>query len=67
MAGAPIQTVFGNLVLARDGGDAWGVFRLRCGSYRSEPRRKQRALVDGLEGFCEAVKADFQIMRVRCV
>ncbi len=64
MARAPIQTVFGNLVLARDAGDAWAVFRLRCRSYRSEPRRKQRALVDGLEGFCEAVKADFQILRV---
>ena len=49
MAEAPIQTVFGNLVLARDAGDAWAVFRLRCRSYRSEPRRKQRALVDGLE------------------
>ena len=61
MAEAPIQTVFRNLVLARDAGDAWAVFRLRCRSYRSEPRRKQRALVDGLEAFCEAVKADFQI------
>jgi hypothetical protein len=64
MAEAPIQTVFGNLVFARDASDAWAVFRLRCRSYRSEPRRKQRALVDGLEAFCEAVKADFQILRV---
>jgi hypothetical protein len=64
MAGAPIQTVFGNVVLARDPGDAWAVFRVRCRSYRSEPRRKQRALVDALEGFCAAVQADFQILRV---
>jgi hypothetical protein len=64
MAGAPIQTVFGNVVLARDAGDAWAVFRVRCRSYRSEPRRKQRALVDALEGFCAAIQADFQILRV---
>jgi hypothetical protein len=64
IAGAPIHTVFGNLVLAPGAGDAWAVFRVRCRSYRSEPRRKQRALVDGLEGFCDAVKADFQILRV---
>ena len=64
MAGAPIQTVFGNVVLARDGADPWAVFRVRCRSYRSEPRRKQRALVDALESFCAAIQADFQILRV---
>ena len=64
MSGAPIQTVFGNVVLARDAGDAWAVFRVRCRSYRSEPRRKQRALVEQLEAFCAGVEADFQILRV---
>src|SRR5436305_4812766 len=64
MSEGPSQTVVGHRVLARDAGDGWAVFRLRCRSYRSEPRRKQRALVDGLEAFCEAVKADFQILRV---
>jgi hypothetical protein len=64
MAGAPIETVFGNLVLTGDGRDAWAVFRVRCRSYRSEPRRKQRALVDTLESFCAGIRADFQILRV---
>lgn len=61
---APLQTVFGNLVIARDLRDVWAVFRLRCRSYRSEPRRKQRALAEELEAFCWGVEADFQVLRV---
>jgi AAA-like domain len=51
-------------VIARDLGDVWAVFRIRGRSYRSEPRRKQRALVEQLEAFCWGVEADFQIVRV---
>jgi hypothetical protein len=56
--------VFGNLVVARDMSDVWAVYRIRGRSYRSEPRRKQQALVEQLEAFCWGVEADFQIMRV---
>jgi len=63
-SGAPLQTVFSNLVIARDLRDVWAVFRIRGRSYRSEPRRKQRALVEQLEAFCWGVEADFQILRV---
>lgn len=60
----PVHTVVGNLVLTGERGDGWAVFSVRCRSYRSEPRRKQRALVDGLEALCQTVRADFQILRV---
>ena len=61
-ARAPLGTVFGNLVIGRDLSDVWVVFRVRSRSYRSEPRRKQRALVEELEAFCWGVEADFQIL-----
>jgi hypothetical protein len=64
MTRAPIQTVFGNLIVARDGTDVWAVFRVRCRSYRSEPRRKQRALAEELESFCWQAEANFQVLRV---
>jgi hypothetical protein len=60
----PLQTVFGNVLLARDPGDAWAAFRVQTRSYESAPLHEKEKLADELRAFCHHVSADLQIVRV---
>lgn len=59
----PVVAIDGNLI-ARTWDDVWAVFALQSRSYRSEPQRRQQALVAGLTNYGLNAGADFQILRV---
>lgn len=60
---APLQAVDGHLVTGPDA-VPYAVYRVRCSSYMSEPRRRQAALAGRLESYLRVAEADLQILRV---
>lgn len=62
MIPAPVETVFGPVVITPSG--PWLTVELMCRSYEGEPRRDKQQLVDEVWAWAAAATADFQLVRV---
>jgi hypothetical protein len=63
---APIRAIDANLVFAADVRDAWAVYRVELESYEGLRLEDKLRLWAELASFGDAVRADFQFLRVSC-